>query len=76
MMYTDDCLRSISEYMATPAESLSCRTYNVAAISFTPHELFTALKKYVPELEIQYKVDARQKMGMLAHQISSNLGRR
>ncbi len=36
MMYIDDCLRSLYEMMTAPEESLSCRTYNVAAMSFTP----------------------------------------
>ena len=36
----------------------------MAAMSFTPDELFTAVKKHVPHLQISYKVDARQKIGM------------
>ena len=44
-------------------ETLSTRTYNVAAMSFTPDELFKAVKKHVPHLQITYKVDARQKIG-------------
>ena len=35
----------------------------MAAMSFTPDELFTAVKKHVPHLQISYKVDARQKIG-------------
>ena len=64
MMYIDDCLRSLTEYMTAPAESLTVRTYNVGAMSFTPEELFTAVKRRVPELEIEYKPDARQGIGM------------
>jgi threonine 3-dehydrogenase len=62
MMYIDDCLNSLHQMMAAPKESLSTRTYNVAAMSFTPDELFTAVKKHVPHLQISYKVDARQKI--------------
>ncbi|TRY62095.1 hypothetical protein TCAL_01762 [Tigriopus californicus] len=62
MMYIDDCLRSLTEIMMAPKEKLSIRTYNVAAMSFTPNELFAAVKKRVPHLEIEYKVDGRQKI--------------
>ena len=63
MMYIDDCLKSLHDVMAAPASSLSTRTYNVAAMSFTPNELFEAVRKYVPNLEIEYKVDGRQQIG-------------
>lgn len=46
-----------------PYDYISNRTYNVAAMSFTPSELFEAVKKRVPELEIEYKPDGRQKIG-------------
>ena len=36
MMYIDDCLRALYEMMTAREEDLSCRTYNVAAMSFTP----------------------------------------
>ncbi len=36
MMFIDDCVRSLYEMMKTPEERLSCRVYNVAAMSFTP----------------------------------------
>ena len=36
MMYIDDCLRSLYEMMTADENDLSCRTYNVAAMSFTP----------------------------------------
>ena len=32
-------------------------------MSFTPDELFRAVKKHVPNLEISYNVDGRQKIG-------------
>ena len=50
--------------MIAPKENLTCRTYNVHAMSFTPKELFDVVKRRVPELEIVYKVDGRQKIGM------------
>ena len=49
--------------------ALSTRTYNVAAMSFTPAELFEAVKKHVPHLQITYKADARQKIGKMIFQM-------
>lgn len=61
MMYVDDCLRATLEFMEAPAESLSMRTYNIAAMSFTPEELAREIAKHVPEFHISYHVDpARQ----------------
>lgn len=60
MMYIDDCLRSVVEFMEFPSEKLAMRTYNVTAMSFTPEEIAAEVKKYVPELEVTYKPDSRQ----------------
>jgi len=60
MMYIDDCLRGTIEYMMAPKESLSTRTYNVHAMSFTPEEIFEEVKKWVPDLQIEYSPDSRQ----------------
>ena len=56
-------ITSISQHFIELQTALSTRTYNVAAMSFTPDELFKAVKKHVPHLQITYKVDARQKIG-------------
>ena len=55
--------RSLHEMMIAPSENLSCRVYNVAAMSFTPDVLYKAVQKHVPNLEIKYNVDDRQKIG-------------
>lgn len=60
MMYIDDCLRSILEFMELPDEKLKMRTYNIQAMSFTPRILAEAVKKYVADFEITYKPDSRQ----------------
>ncbi|XP_001915437.1 L-threonine 3-dehydrogenase, mitochondrial [Equus caballus] len=61
MMYIDDCLRATLEVMEAPAESLSMRTYNINAMSFTPEELAQEVHKHIPEFQITYNVDsARQ----------------
>ncbi|MBC7641848.1 MAG: NAD-dependent epimerase, partial [Flavobacterium sp.] len=37
-------------------------SYNLAAMSFTPTEIAAEIKKYIPELEVTYKPDFRQKI--------------
>lgn len=64
MMYIDDCLRATLEVMEAPADTLSMRTYNINAMSFTPKELAQELQKQMPELEVTYDVDhVRQAIG-------------
>ena len=63
MMYIDDCLQSFIQIMETPANRLQRRTYNIAAISFTPEELASEIRKYIPRFEIIYKPDSRQNIG-------------
>ncbi|EPY77495.1 L-threonine 3-dehydrogenase, mitochondrial precursor [Camelus ferus] len=58
MMYIDDCLRATLEVMEAPAESLSMRTYNINAMSFTPAELAQEVLKHIPEFQITYNVDS------------------
>ncbi|KOX69331.1 L-threonine 3-dehydrogenase, mitochondrial [Melipona quadrifasciata] len=63
MMYIKDCLSALFQFLNTPNEKLQRRVYNVSAMSFTPEELFSELKKHVPDLKISYKPDARQYIG-------------
>jgi len=62
MMYIDDCLKSIVQFMEFPQERLKMRTYNIQAMSFTPEELAEAIKSFIPNFEISYNVDGRQKI--------------
>lgn len=73
MMYIEDCLSALFQFLNTPSEQLQRRVYNVTAMSFTPEELFTELKKYVPDLKISYKPDARQYIGLYITFIIINL---
>uniref|UniRef100_A0A096LXB8 L-threonine 3-dehydrogenase, mitochondrial n=1 Tax=Poecilia formosa TaxID=48698 RepID=A0A096LXB8_POEFO len=57
MMYIDDCLRATLEVLEAPADTLSMRTYNINAMSFTPEELAQELRKQMPELEVTYNID-------------------
>lgn len=63
MMYIDDCLNSVIQFMEYPSEKLNQRTYNISAMSFTPEEIFLEIKKHIPELQINYKIDSRQEIG-------------
>ena len=64
MMYIDDCLRATVEIMEAPVDTLSMRTYNINAMSFTPEELAQEVMKQLPELEVSYDIDqVRQAIG-------------
>lgn len=63
MMYADDAIAATIQLMEAPAEQIKCRmAYNLAAMSFTPAELFAEIKKHKPDFEIEYKPDFRQKI--------------
>ncbi|KAG7241058.1 hypothetical protein INR49_026089 [Caranx melampygus] len=57
MMYIDDCLRATLEFLEAPADSLLHRTYNINALSFTPHELTQEIQKVLPDLKVTYNAD-------------------
>ena len=64
MIHIDDCLRATIELLEAPSEKLKMRTYNIAAMSFTPEELAKEVKKFIPHFEIDYQVDdTRQAIG-------------
>lgn len=63
MMYIEDCLRSLWEFMTTPDDMLRRRVYNVTAMSFSPEELAQSLKMYIPNAQITYNPDSRQEIG-------------
>ena len=64
MIYIEDCLLALFQFLNTPEKLLRRRVYNVTAMSFTPEELFNELFKYIPDLKITYKPDKRQHIGM------------
>jgi len=62
MLYMPDCLEGTIAFLTAPDNKLSQRVYNLAAISFTPHELAEAIKKRMPKFVIEYKPDFRQQI--------------
>jgi len=76
MMWIDDCIRSVITYMETPSDKLRLRTYNVSAMSFTPAELYEAIRKRVPDMTISYKPDGRQKIADTWPQVFDDSGAR
>jgi nucleoside-diphosphate-sugar epimerase len=58
MMYMPDAIRAMMELMeADPARLAHRNAFNLAAMSFTPEELATAICEHVPGFAIDYEVD-------------------
>ena len=49
--------------MEAPSENISVKTsYNLGGMSFTPEELAEEIKRIIPDFEISYEPDFRQKI--------------
>ena len=63
MMFMDDAIDSTIKLMETDASKITKRSsYNLGGISFNPKEIASEIKKHIPEFEISYKPDFRQKI--------------
>jgi len=63
MMYMDDAINATIELMELDKENLSIKTsYNLSSMSFTPYEIAKEIKKHIPNFEITYYPDFRQKI--------------
>ena len=58
MMYMPDALRACVELMeADPTKLVHRNAFNIASMSFAPETIYAAIKKHVPDFEMEYKVD-------------------
>lgn len=63
MMFMEDAIRATIELMEAPVENVKVRSsYNLGGISFTPKELSEAIQQKMPDFEISYAPDFRQKI--------------
>lgn len=61
MMYMPDAIRATIELMnADPGKVRIRSSYNIASMSFTPVQLASEIKKYIPDFKCTYKPDIRQ----------------
>jgi len=58
MLYMPDALESTTQLMeADPSKLKHRNSFNIASMSFTPEQLFTAIKKRIPAFTWDYDVD-------------------
>ena len=63
MMYMEDAVEATIQLMQTDSKNVKNRTgYNLTAMSFTPEEIASEIKKHIPEFRISYQPDARQQI--------------
>jgi nucleoside-diphosphate-sugar epimerase len=63
MMYMDDAIRGTIELMEAPAEKIRTRiAYNISGMSFSPEQVAAAINYHIPDFEISYAPDFRQKI--------------
>jgi len=63
MMYMSDAIRATIQLMEAPEKNVKIRSsYNLSGISFTPKEIKEEIVKHIPNFEISYNSDFRQKI--------------
>ena len=63
MMYMDDAIKATVQIMQAPEEQIKIRSsYNLSAMSFTPKEIASEIKKHFSDFEMNYEPDFRQKI--------------
>jgi nucleoside-diphosphate-sugar epimerase len=63
MMYMNDAIRATIELMEAPAAQIKNRlAYNIAAMTFSPKEIASAIQKHIPDFSIDYAPDFRQQI--------------
>jgi nucleoside-diphosphate-sugar epimerase len=63
MMYMPDAIKATIELMEADSNDLTIwSSYNVNSFSFSPEELTAAIQEHIPEFEIKYEPDYREKI--------------
>ncbi len=62
MMYMPDCLKCTIDLMEADESSLKHRSFNITAMSFTPEDIASEIKKHIPDFEMNYEPDYRQEI--------------
>jgi len=63
MIYMPDAIKATMDLMQAPKSNISIGYgYNISAFSVSPDELSKEIKKHIPNFEIIYKPDQRQKI--------------
>ena len=63
MMYMSDAIKATINIMKADSATIKIRSsYNIAGMSFSPKEMASELKKFIPDFEISYSPDFRQKI--------------
>lgn len=63
MLFLEDAVQGTIQLMQAEQGQLSLSgSYNMAGMSFSPAQIFQALKLHFPDLEIEYRPDERQKI--------------
>lgn len=61
MMFMDDAIRATMMLMERETQDIEIRSsYNLAAMSFAPHEIVKSIQGIIPDFEITYAPDFRQ----------------
>ncbi|MFC3880568.1 NAD-dependent epimerase/dehydratase family protein [Algoriphagus namhaensis] len=63
MMYMPDAIKATLDLMNAPREAVKIRSsYNLAAMTFSPEEIYESIKKHIRGFEIEYHPDFRQEI--------------
>lgn len=63
MMYMDDAIRATIRLMESNADTLTVRSsYNLGSMSFSPKEITKSIQSHLPDFNVEYTPDFRQKI--------------